>query len=291
MSFFAFQNAGNDLVWRKNEMQKCEQLYEGKAKKVFLTDDPDILIVSYKDDATAFNGLKKGTIVGKGAINNRMYTQRTKVGYYHGAVEGACVYKALGQPAEIVHHAQNRNGKAEKEAGQLAESLSHVLSVVVALRGLYLINLLVELEVHVHNSVGRLKLHLDGSFGCVNGEAALDCHDNLYGILGIYAAACHEAVYARQHGNAAYIGCNKKMQKTDALVACNTQLAQSLIHIAYKEGLLVVIMRVVSGRHYVRNEFIERRQRAYKAAILAVTVASFISAHASSSGKYKVLIF
>ena len=53
-------------------MQKGEQLYEGKAKKVFLTDDPDALIVSYKDDATAFNGLKKGTIAGKGAINNRM---------------------------------------------------------------------------------------------------------------------------------------------------------------------------------------------------------------------------
>lgn len=53
-------------------MQKGEQLYEGKAKKVFLTEDPDALIVSYKDDATAFNGLKKGTIAGKGAINNRM---------------------------------------------------------------------------------------------------------------------------------------------------------------------------------------------------------------------------
>lgn len=53
-------------------MQKREQLYEGKAKKVFLTDDPDVLIVSYKDDATAFNGLKKGIIVGKGAINNLM---------------------------------------------------------------------------------------------------------------------------------------------------------------------------------------------------------------------------
>ena len=53
-------------------MKKCEQLYEGKAKKVFLTEDPDILIVDYKDDATAFNGEKKGTIVGKGAINNRM---------------------------------------------------------------------------------------------------------------------------------------------------------------------------------------------------------------------------
>lgn len=53
-------------------MKKCEQLYEGKAKKVFLTDNPDILIVDYKDDATAFNGEKKGTITGKGAINNRM---------------------------------------------------------------------------------------------------------------------------------------------------------------------------------------------------------------------------
>jgi len=53
-------------------MTKKELLYEGKAKKVFATDDPELLIVSYKDDATAFNGQKKGTIVGKGVINNRM---------------------------------------------------------------------------------------------------------------------------------------------------------------------------------------------------------------------------
>jgi len=53
-------------------MEKREQLYEGKAKKVFTTDDPEKLVVSYKDDATAFNGLKKGTIAGKGAINNQM---------------------------------------------------------------------------------------------------------------------------------------------------------------------------------------------------------------------------
>ena len=53
-------------------MEKREQLYEGKAKKVFLTDDPEKLIVAYKDDATAFNGLKKGTIQGKGVINNQM---------------------------------------------------------------------------------------------------------------------------------------------------------------------------------------------------------------------------
>ncbi len=53
-------------------MEKKEQLYEGKAKKVYATEDADLYIVSYKDDATAFNGLKKGTISGKGVINNRM---------------------------------------------------------------------------------------------------------------------------------------------------------------------------------------------------------------------------
>ncbi len=51
---------------------KAEQLYEGKAKRVFATNDPDLVIVDYKDDATAFNGEKKGTITGKGVINNRM---------------------------------------------------------------------------------------------------------------------------------------------------------------------------------------------------------------------------
>ena len=53
-------------------MEKREQLYEGKAKKVYATDDPELVIVSYKDDATAFDGAKKGTIVGKGVINNQM---------------------------------------------------------------------------------------------------------------------------------------------------------------------------------------------------------------------------
>ncbi|MEG1457695.1 MAG: phosphoribosylaminoimidazolesuccinocarboxamide synthase [Acetivibrio sp.] len=53
-------------------MKKLNLLYEGKAKKVFTTDKEDVLIVDYKDDATAFNGEKKGTILGKGSINNRM---------------------------------------------------------------------------------------------------------------------------------------------------------------------------------------------------------------------------
>ena len=53
-------------------MKKLEQIYEGKAKKVFRTDDPELYIVDYKDDATALDGLKKGTIAGKGVINNQM---------------------------------------------------------------------------------------------------------------------------------------------------------------------------------------------------------------------------
>ena len=53
-------------------MKTLEQIYEGKAKKVYATDDPELVIVDYKDDATALDGLKKGTIVGKGVINNQM---------------------------------------------------------------------------------------------------------------------------------------------------------------------------------------------------------------------------
>ncbi|HOA43233.1 MAG TPA: phosphoribosylaminoimidazolesuccinocarboxamide synthase [Bacillota bacterium] len=60
-------------------MKKLEQVYEGKAKKVFRTDDDNLYIVSYKDDATAFNGQKKGTIIGKGAINNQVTNHLMKL--------------------------------------------------------------------------------------------------------------------------------------------------------------------------------------------------------------------
>ena len=65
-------------------MKKLEQLYEGKAKKDFATDDPDVVIVDYKDDATAFNGLKKGTIAGKGVINNKMSNMMFRIMEQHG---------------------------------------------------------------------------------------------------------------------------------------------------------------------------------------------------------------
>ncbi len=65
-------------------MEKKEQLYEGKAKKVYATEDENLYIVSYKDDATAFNGLKKGTISGKGVINNRMSNFLMQILEKHG---------------------------------------------------------------------------------------------------------------------------------------------------------------------------------------------------------------
>ncbi len=60
-------------------MVKKEMLYEGKAKKAYLTDDPDVLLIEYKDDATAFNGLKKGSIANKGIVNNKMSNHMFKL--------------------------------------------------------------------------------------------------------------------------------------------------------------------------------------------------------------------
>ena len=77
-------------------MNKIEQLYEGKAKKVYSTEDPNVVIVSYKDDATAFDGLKKGTITGKGAINNRMTNNLMRRLEEKGALRSENVGKVLG---------------------------------------------------------------------------------------------------------------------------------------------------------------------------------------------------
>lgn len=86
--------------------EKKEQLYEGKAKKVFATSDPDLVLVAYKDDATAFNGLKKGTILGKGVVNNRMsnhmFRELEKVGVPTHYVEEISDRETLVKKVQIV---------------------------------------------------------------------------------------------------------------------------------------------------------------------------------------------
>jgi len=85
-------------------MEKKELLYEGKAKKVYETENPEVLIVSYKDDATAFDGMKKGTIVGKGAINNRMTNHIFKL------------LAAQGVPTHLVEELNDRETAVKKVA-------------------------------------------------------------------------------------------------------------------------------------------------------------------------------
>lgn len=83
-------------------MEKKELLYEGKAKKVYTTEDPDVLIVDYKDDATAFNGQKKGTIVGKGVVNNRMSNHVFKI------------LESKGIPTHLVEELSDRETAVKK---------------------------------------------------------------------------------------------------------------------------------------------------------------------------------
>lgn len=89
-----------------SQVTKGEMLYEGKAKKVFATNDPDLVIVDYKDDATAFNGKKKGTILGKGEINNRMTNFMFRILEKHGIkthlVEELSPRETLVKKVEIV---------------------------------------------------------------------------------------------------------------------------------------------------------------------------------------------
>ena len=84
------------------KMEKLDLLYEGKAKKVYTTNDPDVLIVDYKDDATAFNGEKKGTIVGKGVINNRMTNHVFKI------------LESKGVPTHLVEELSDRETAVKK---------------------------------------------------------------------------------------------------------------------------------------------------------------------------------
>ena len=83
-------------------MEKTEQLYEGKAKKVWATDDPEIVIVDYKDDATAFNGLKKGTIAGKGVVNNKMSNYLMQILVKELSDRETAVKKVTIVPLEVI---------------------------------------------------------------------------------------------------------------------------------------------------------------------------------------------
>ena len=137
----------------------------------------------------------------------------------------------MRQPAEVVHDAQYRQREAEQEARRLAHRLCDILGVVVTLDGLYLVYLLAYLAVNVEYRVRRFKDDLDRSLGRVDGETALDGHNDLNVVARVDAAADDEAVHSRQHGYAAYVSRDYEMQDADALIAVNPQLAQAAVNI------------------------------------------------------------
>ena len=142
-------------------MKKCEQLYEGKAKKVFATEDPEYVIVSYKDDATAFDGLKKGTIAGKGVVNNKMSNYLMQILEKHGVpthyVEElsdreTVVHKVSIVPLEVII----RN----ISAGSFAKRYSVEEGIVLAESQIFLIHLNYFLHDPLLNSYHALALGL-----------------------------------------------------------------------------------------------------------------------------------
>ena len=111
-------------------MKKVDLLYEGKAKKVFTTEDPDILIVDYKDDATAFDGLKKGTIVGKGAtvgnsteLKNCILFDGAQVPHYNYVGDSILGYKAHMGAGAITSNFRSDHGSVTLHGPEIATGL------------------------------------------------------------------------------------------------------------------------------------------------------------------------
>ena len=216
-------------------------------------------------------------------VEHRADAQRAEVGDDHGAVEGAGLDQRIGDQAEVIHHTQDGDGKAEKKARHPGQGVGHLFGVVVLFAGLDLLDLLVHLAVDVKDRVGGLKVDLDGGLGRVDGEGALDRHDHGDIVVGIDAAAGNKAVDAGQHRDAANIGRNEEMQHADALIAFHAQSAQRTVHPCDLEALIIEDVGVVSGGHDVGNKLGKGRQRTQQAAVSSVARAASCLAHGNAS--------
>ena len=187
-------------------------------------------------------------------VVDRLDPQRAQIRDDHGAVEGACLRQALGNPAEVVHHPQDPDGKAQDNARQAAECLSHILGIVVLIAGLDLVDLLVQLPVDIEDRVCRVEVYLDRGLGGVNGEGALDGHNDNNVVCRVDPPPDNKAVEPRQHGDQPDIGRDHKVQDADALVALHTQPPQPPVDVAYLHALFIEIGRVVAGGHDIGDK-------------------------------------
>ena len=209
-------------------------------------------------------------------VVHRGQAQGAQVRDDHGAVEGAHVQQLLGDPAVVVHDPQQADGGPEDEAGEVGHGLGKVLGAVIVVGGLDLLDLLVELAVHVKDGVRGLEDDLDGGLGGVDGELALDGHDHLDVVAGIDPPAHHEAVDARQHGDGPDMAGDEEVEQADALVALHPQGPEPPVHGADLHGLLAVHITVVALGHDEGDELVEGGQGAEQTAFLPVAVAAFI---------------
>ena len=194
-------------------------------------------------------------------------------------MEGAGLGYGLRQPAEIVHGPENCKGKAQQEAGHAAESLSHVLGIVVAVGGLYLVYLLVHLPIHVEDGVSGLKVHLYCGLTGIQRQTALYGHDYGYLVSGIDAPAGDKAVDSRQHGYTTHIGGDKEMQNAYAFVTLYPQAAQVLVQHRDLKALLILVAGIVAAGHYKGHELVEGGQGADQTSVLPVAEAALICTH------------
>jgi len=210
--------------------------------------------------------------------------ERAEVGNNHGAVEGAGFKYRIGQEAKIVQRPDDSQRGAEKEAGQLTQSLGNILGVVVVLAGLDFLNLLVELTVDIKNGVRGQEVHLYRGLGGVEGDALFDSHNNVNSLAGVDAAAGNKAVDTGHHADTSDIGSDKEMQNTDALIALYPQLAQAAVKLGDFKALFIEILAVNALGHYVGYELVERSDGAKQTPVFAVAKATLGSVHNTSSG-------
>ena len=204
-------------------------------------------------------------------MEHRADAQRAHVGDDHGAVEGAGLDQGIGDQAEVVEDAQHADRHAQQEARSARQRLGDLLGVVVFLAGLDLLDLLVELAVDIEDRVGGLEVHLDRGLGRVDGQRALDRHDDGDVVVRVDAAARDETVDARQHGDAADVRGDEEVQQADPLVAVHAQLAQAAVDRRDLEALVIEDLGVVPRGHDEGDELGEGRQRAQQASVSSVS--------------------
>ena len=191
-------------------------------------------------------------------------------------MEGAAVKPALGQPAEIVHDTKNQNTQTDEETGGAAEALHQVFESAGDLFGSQLVNSGVDLPIDIKNGVGGFKADFHPGVGGFQCLAALYGEDNVDFIPGKHPSAHDKPVQPGQHGDAADIGGNEKVEKTDVLIAVHPFLTEAFVCSGYVKILFIENAGGTSVPEKIGDEFTDGRKGAEKPSVFPVTGSMFV---------------